>query len=435
MNQTTSGKNSIDIDADRAMELANLVLVAYKHYEDFDEQRRQGLGRKWQMPTAFYCSDQNSYDYHLPLKTTDKTLHRYEVLAQFWHTDRPIGSLRLWTVPFGFIVRKMQLKAPCSPENSFEPTDEVFVVFRGTLNSQEWRNNARFKKSEVIKGIVGAGFVHQGFNSIFELSYLDRLKTWPGVLSCLLKLVGAYQPPRRDRRTSIRRTLEQTIFDDCKVDRKTKIFITGHSLGGALALLAGRVIINLGSPEPSVEEKVRGTGEPPQAENLCKKNLAICTFGAPRTGDPSFADIFNGATVVRYVNTEDVVPTVPPATGHLLGIDMKLTPEGMKEYKRKGVQNFNNIFTATDGEAPGRFVGNVLRSCKSAFLSSTNQPEKYSKSTASYTHVGECRSFTLSQDSVSFNHNHQITYRQGITRYCQDLPGYIERIEITGDRV
>jgi hypothetical protein len=131
----------------------------------------------------------------------------------------------------------------------------------------------------------------------------------------------------------------------------------------------------------------------PESENSYSENLAICTFAAPRVGDNAFKSVFNDINVFRYVNTEDVVPTVPPATSRLLGADMSLTPEGLRSYKSDGISSIAGIYQATAGSVQ-RGQGKVEQ-----------KP---------FTHVGEQRTFTLTQDSISFNHNHQETYREGI---------------------
>lgn len=69
-------------------------------------------------------------------------------------------------------------------------------------------------------------------------------------------------------------------MDDCK------LYITGHSLGGALALIAART--------------------------LSSDNVAACyTFGSPKVGDSEFGDAIK-VPIYRVVNAADAVPRVPP---------------------------------------------------------------------------------------------------------------------------
>jgi triacylglycerol lipase len=71
------------------------------------------------------------------------------------------------------------------------------------------------------------------------------------------------------------------------------IFVTGHSLGGALAVLAAQRI------------------------EARKVNVrAVYTFGMPRVGDSNFAALYNqalGSRTYRLVHGDDVVPTVAPS--------------------------------------------------------------------------------------------------------------------------
>jgi triacylglycerol lipase len=373
----------LNVSKDKAMELANLVLLAYGMYEDFTENTILATEDQWRFSPEVHGSIERKYDYHNSLYAPlNGTPIDYRILAEFWHTDRPVGKLRLETVPFGFIALKTN-------ENEQETrSDEIYVVFRGTLNSQEWAANSRFKKAEVLQGVPGAGFVHRGFNTIFETSFTDRLKSSRGIYTSLKRKVFRVQPPPEIRQQSIRETLESILFNSELVSPEAKIYITGHSLGGALALLAGRVLANAG-------RNIAG-GDNPTSKNLYSDKLAICTFGAPRVGDNAFKSVFNDISVFRYVNTEDIVPTVPPATSRLLGADMILTPEGMRSYKSDGVTSIAGIYQAT--------AGSVQRG-----QGKTEQKP--------FTHVGEQRTFTLTQDSISFNHNHQETYREGILLY------------------
>jgi hypothetical protein len=79
-----------------------------------------------------------------------------------------------------------------------------------------------------------------------------------------------------------------------KADPGLKLFLTGHSLGGAIAVAVASVLDQKGV---SVE--------------------AVHTFGMPRPGDLAFRDDYNrrlGERTYRFVHGDDLVPTVPPAT-------------------------------------------------------------------------------------------------------------------------
>jgi len=72
------------------------------------------------------------------------------------------------------------------------------------------------------------------------------------------------------------------------------LLITGHSMGGALAVIAADHCLT--------EKKLRAT--------------AVYAFGMPRVGDEDFAVRYNdtlGATTYRLVHGDDIVATVPPS--------------------------------------------------------------------------------------------------------------------------
>ena len=89
------------------------------------------------------------------------------------------------------------------------------------------------------------------------------------------------------------------------------LWITGHSLGGALALLAGAVL----------------------AKQERHPIAGVITFGQPRVGDPQFAARYSlalGDRTFRCVNDQDIVPHVPPRT--LSGIErllVSVAPPGL----------------------------------------------------------------------------------------------------------
>ncbi|HEY5038320.1 MAG TPA: lipase family protein [bacterium] len=68
---------------------------------------------------------------------------------------------------------------------------------------------------------------------------------------------------------------------------KTPLYVTGHSLGGALATVA---VMNLPNPD----------------------QIAACyTYGAPRVGNAEFVEAFYKVPVYRLVHASDIVPHLP----------------------------------------------------------------------------------------------------------------------------
>ncbi len=83
--------------------------------------------------------------------------------------------------------------------------------------------------------------------------------------------------------------VKSDIEDDLAKHRGVPIYVTGHSLGGALAILATRY--------------------------LASDSLGACyTFGGPRVGNSLFADDIK-TPIYRIVYAADGVPRVPPAWG------------------------------------------------------------------------------------------------------------------------
>jgi len=129
----------------------------------------------------------------------------------------------------------------------------IILAFRGTDSIEDWMTDVDAK---LIKGPFGK--VHRGF-----LEALDCV--WSDIKKTMLEFQINSQP----------------------------FWITGHSLGGALAALSAARFIE--------EESKRAKG--------------IYTFGQPRVGNVTFAENFDAILkrrTFRFVNNEDIVTRVPP---------------------------------------------------------------------------------------------------------------------------
>lgn len=146
--------------------------------------------------------------------------------------------------------------------------DELIIAFRGTLadagdsdkqmlSIQDWLNDADYAP----KTDPELGQVHGGFKAAFD-------NVWPG----LAQQIKAWQAAG-------------------KLSPSPKVYVTGHSKGGALAELAAL--------------KLRAEKLLPVTE--------VDTFGAPRVGGADFAAKYAAAGIegVRYEDYDDLVPHVP----------------------------------------------------------------------------------------------------------------------------
>jgi hypothetical protein len=151
----------------------------------------------------------------------------------------------------------------------------IVVAFRGSCEPQDFIQDAKFEMVPlVIAGRIA--MVHKGFREDFVSLEDDLIEA----VQSVQRPSGQIQLP---------------------------IFITGHSLGGALAVLFGLTF------------------------KWLKFNVAgAYTFGQPRVGDREFCNIYDGDLIdlkfvtYRVVNQNDIVPRVPPLLcryrhcGHLI---------------------------------------------------------------------------------------------------------------------
>jgi triacylglycerol lipase len=156
--------------------------------------------------------------------------------------------------------------------------NEIVVVFRGTeIKWKDLLTDARFLASGYtyssgIKGFLGRIFLRKRVHSGFFKAY-----------------------------RSVREKVREKVLEYLPGGQSdVQVYVTGHSLGGALATLCAL----------DLQEMFRKM-------NLQGIAITIYTFGSPRVGTKRFANYFNGKILDswRIANNEDIIPTVPPRLG------------------------------------------------------------------------------------------------------------------------
>jgi hypothetical protein len=164
----------------------------------------------------------------------------------------------------------------------------VILCYRGTepRNFINWLTDADVnpvKTSIPVGTSEREALVHGGF-------YRNLRATWHEVVGALRRAVDGR--PVNESPATLPSSLEA-------------LYVTGHSLGAAMAALAGVWLVTDPAYRDSFGSRLRG----------------VYTYGQPMLGDPAFAaacraDDFLARAVFRHVYEHDVVPRLPPtATG------------------------------------------------------------------------------------------------------------------------
>jgi predicted lipase len=136
--------------------------------------------------------------------------------------------------------------------------DTLLISFRGSDSPKDWKINARFWRKRSPYG-----------------NYLSKIRVHSG-------FIDAYQD------SNVRENIHKAVTDDI-----SKICVTGHSLGAALAALCALDL----------------------QYNFSEKLFEVTLFGCPRVGNGAFASSYNKrlAETMRFENGNDIVTKIPPA--------------------------------------------------------------------------------------------------------------------------
>lgn len=187
------------------------------------------------------------------------------------------------------------------PTEAFIAADKnvIIVAFRGTepKSFQDWLSDAQ---TRLIKGYLGKN--HQGF-----------LTAYQRISGELYATLNRFQ------------------------DNNQTLWLTGHSLGAALATLA---VADLGEMGRTIH--------------------GLYTFGQPRVGDQVFAREFDSRykrKTFRFINNEDIVTRVPPRLmgyehiGHVVYFDNR----GKSHKDVRWWRMFLDSLTSTSARALSRY--------------------------------------------------------------------------------
>jgi len=297
-----------------AIQLASLINRAIREYQEYKEYIK---GNRDTNPTR------NNTIIIEPEPEYGVEVANYRRLHTFY-----VGKDK--NEPIGFIAK----------DQGQNGNSEIFVVFRGTASHLEWSHNLT-PGSEILRDKEK---VRTGFLTLYNGSIKETVE----------KFLNSYQFPSG-------------------TETSTQVFITGHSLGGALATLAARQILATINPNVS---------------------LYLYTFGSPRVGNNCFAEYLIAGLegCYRIANSEDSVTYLPiPAS-------LLFDPKSLEHSSL-----FRQILI--------KGIRRVLRTGENLL----NNP------IANYQHVGESISFTVQNlqsisdenPTIAGNHNFDL-YRKAL---------------------
>ncbi|MFN7469672.1 MAG: lipase family protein [Pseudanabaena sp.] len=377
-----------------AMELANLISVAYNEYEVWDSNEE--LQHENELPPVITGSqdfadlEMDSIECHKQNGENRNT--DFEKLNPFWATSKTYTRCANFFFPQWWWLEALEpdnlpnllevdiqnfwnkLKDIVTTDQIFgfiaqsqKNPNQLFVVFRGTREGAEWFNNFRPKpKTFLPNDFSDLGDVRNGFNLIYTI---DRPKN---PLLEFLKNLPLFSKFFANQNTISSKEVVSNFFSKYFLDKEkssnSEIFITGHSLGAGLATLAALHIAKLAE------------------RHKVNPSIKLYTFASPRVGDETFAghfDDFEKIKSYRIINSEDLIQAVPFPTTEVVDAATERGMSVSAKMRLDGIKQFLDKFTQ-------------------------GQAKKH------YQHVGLSVTFTQQTGKIAGNHNLTDTYRRAL---------------------
>lgn len=240
-----------DFEKKRAMELGKLVKQAYQLFDNYKNKK------PWTLQDGYALVCEISYRTFLSFDVNGDESEQTAIDREMEEVQETepvsfglVDDLVYKDVPVGFVATKDKT---------------AYLVFRGTVTPREWIFDANIKMQAYR--LKNWGRVSDGFQNIY------------------------------------RRCRESFIKPLGNLPADYPLFITGHSLGGALSLL-------------SLPDVVQSTHF---------KKPTLYNFGCPRVGDAEFGrnyDSLPDQKTFRVVNSSDLVTSIP------LPVEIPALPSG-----------------------------------------------------------------------------------------------------------
>lgn len=264
-------------------------------------------------------------------------------------------SLAQKEVPFGFVASEAS-------------SNDIFVVFRGTRLFLEW-----FKDANIQLVSYKDGKDKDDREIDIEVEGVKRKNQSSVTIENIDRNFGFVTAGFRGIYISLRQKLIEAL-NRVGISPNSRIFVTGHSLGGALATLA--------IPDILKNTPFKDPGQ-----------VVLYTFASPRCGDRHFATNFQNLGVKhwRIANTEDVVTMMPFPTGNVT------SPAPIETPPESTVTN-----EATKGNPFFQFLKGFFDSKR------RRMPD--------YAHTGIPVYFTIHEGALERHHNLDNIYMLGISQ-------------------
>ena len=170
------------------------------------------------------------------------------------------GLKNVSSIPAGYTLVDSIIAAPKNILDFYgfiiESPESIVISFRGSRTNPDWIADLTALQTD-FPYLRTKHKIHSGFSAIYT--------------SCRQQIMNILSA----------------------LNSSKQLFITGHSLGGALAVLCAL----------------------DTASNTAFKSPVMYNFGSPRVGSPKFAEVYNEVVEdsMRIVNTNDIVTMLPPA--------------------------------------------------------------------------------------------------------------------------